>query len=145
MGRLFILTGIKNKVVFNDHPAFRLRNDFTISYYIRPDFGNVNNNDTDITRKGSTATAKPDSWWKVEIKNNIMQGVVSKDRASRSRTLPEKDMQERRDGLLAFCCIYQRREHMQFDHRRFFTCSIQNQLLDKYRKHCSIGHRGEGY
>ncbi len=55
----------------------------------------VNNQDSDITRKGSTATADPDKWWKVEIKYNKMQGVVYNNDP---KEIAEKDIKDRRDG-----------------------------------------------
>ena len=99
-GQAIHFDGKKNKVVFNDHPAIRLGNDFTISLYLKLAPG-IDNNDTDITRKGSTATVEPDSWWKVEIKKNIIWGVVTKNRLPDPEQ-PEKDTQERRDGLWHF-------------------------------------------
>jgi Concanavalin A-like lectin/glucanases superfamily len=99
-GQAIHFDGKKNKVVFNDHPAIRLGYDFTISLYLKLAPG-IDNNDSDITRKGSTATVEPDSWWKVEIKKNIIWGVVTKDRLP-SPEQPEKDTQERRDGLWHF-------------------------------------------
>ncbi|MCX9082910.1 MAG: LamG domain-containing protein, partial [Candidatus Methanoperedens sp.] len=93
-GKAIHFDGVKNKVLFNDHPDFRLPYDFTISFFIRMT-SDVNNVDTDITRKGSTATANPDQWWKVEIKNNKMQGVVYK---GESNEIAEKDTVARRDG-----------------------------------------------
>src|SRR4030066_1249595 len=53
-GKAIHFDGVKNKVLFNDHPDFRLPYDFTISFFIRMT-SDVNNVDTDITRKGSTA------------------------------------------------------------------------------------------
>jgi Concanavalin A-like lectin/glucanases superfamily len=93
-GQAIHFDGVKNKVLFNDHPAFRLPGDFVISFYIRLT-SDVNNLDTDITRKGSTATANPDQWWKVEIKNNKMQGIVFKGESSE---IAEKDTVDRRNG-----------------------------------------------
>jgi hypothetical protein len=97
-GQAIHFDGLKNKVLFNDHADFRLPGDFTISFYIKMT-SDVNNGDTDITRKGSTATADPDSWWKVEIKTNKMQGVVTKNGATE---VAEKDTVDRRDGLWHF-------------------------------------------
>jgi PKD repeat protein len=87
MGRLFISMGL-----------IRLPANFTISFYIKLAPG-VDNLDTDITRKGSSATADPLSWWKVEIKTNKMQGVVTLNGAAE---IAEKDTVERRDGLWHF-------------------------------------------
>ncbi len=93
-GQAFYFNGIDNKVLFIDHPAFRLPDNFSISYYIKLAPG-VDNSDTDIMRKGSTMTADPKHWWKVEIKNNKMQGVVFKADPSE---IAEKDTVDRRDG-----------------------------------------------
>jgi Concanavalin A-like lectin/glucanases superfamily len=93
-GQAIHFDGVKNKVLFNDHPDFRLPGDFTISFYIRLT-SDVDNQDTDITRKGSTATADPDHWWKVEIKSNKMQGIVFK---GESKEIAEKDTVDRRNG-----------------------------------------------
>ena len=93
-GQAFYFNGINNKVLFNDHPAIRLPFDFSISFYIKLAPG-VNNSDTDIMRKGSTATAIPNHWWKVEIKSNKTQGVVYKENPPE---IGEKDTLDRRDG-----------------------------------------------
>ncbi|HMB46012.1 MAG TPA: LamG-like jellyroll fold domain-containing protein, partial [Candidatus Methanoperedens sp.] len=90
--------GIDNKVLFKDHPDFRLPGDFTISYYIKLT-SDVSNADSDITRKGSTATANPDSWWKVEITKNIMHGSVTKNGG---KAVESYDTKDRRDGLWHF-------------------------------------------
>ena len=127
-GQAIHFDGIKNKVLFNDDPAFRLGGNFTISYYIKLAPG-VNNNDSDISRKGSTASVEPDSWWKVEIKDNIMQGVVTKDRLP-DPEIPEKDTQERRDGLWHFAAYT----------REGTTCSlfVDNTTLPvAYRTNCA--------
>ncbi|MCX9082423.1 MAG: hypothetical protein OIN83_09520, partial [Candidatus Methanoperedens sp.] len=97
-GQAIHFDGVKNKVLFNDHPDFRLPDDFTISFYIMLT-SDVDNQDTDITRKGSTATAPNKEWWKVEIKSNIMQGIVFNNETNE---IAEIDTVDRRDGLWHF-------------------------------------------
>ncbi|MCX9081301.1 MAG: PKD domain-containing protein [Candidatus Methanoperedens sp.] len=111
-GQAIHFDGQKNKVIFPDHADFRLPDDFTISLYLKLAPG-IDNNDTDITRKGSTATVEPDSWWKVEIKDNIIQGVVY-NKSVNGTEIPEKDTQERRDGLWHFVAYTRERN----------TCSL---------------------
>ncbi|MCX9082413.1 MAG: carboxypeptidase regulatory-like domain-containing protein [Candidatus Methanoperedens sp.] len=76
-GQAFYFNGINNKVLFNDHPDVRLPFDFTISLYLKltPE---VDNLDTDIIRKGSTATAFPKAWYKLEITDNLIHGDIQK-------------------------------------------------------------------
>ena len=93
-GQAFYFNGINNKVLFNDHPDIRLPYDFSISFFIKQAPG-VNNSDTDIMRKGSTMTADPKHWWKVEIKSNKTQGAVFKNNPPE---IAEKDTVDRRDG-----------------------------------------------
>jgi len=97
-GTAIHFNGIDNKVLFKDHPDFRLPGDFTISYYIKLT-SDVNNVDSDITRKGSTATANPDSWWKIELTNNKMHGSVTKNGG---KAVESYDTKDRRDGLWHF-------------------------------------------
>lgn len=97
-GSAIYFNGIDNKVLFNDNPAFRLPNDFTIAYYIKL-ASDVNNFDSDIIRKGSTATANPDSWYKIELTDNIMHGSITKNGGS---AVQSYDTQERRDNLWHF-------------------------------------------
>ncbi len=112
-GQAIHFDGVKNKVLFNDHADFRLPDDFTISFYIQLAPG-VNNKDTDIMRKGSTATALNKEWWKVEVKcptlpndpntciipiTNLIQGIVFNNESSE---IAEKDIADRRDGLWHF-------------------------------------------
>ncbi|HMB45596.1 MAG TPA: PKD domain-containing protein [Candidatus Methanoperedens sp.] len=93
-GQAIYFNGIDNKILFKDDPAFRLAGDFTISYYIKLT-SDVSNVDSDITRKGSTATANPDSWWKMELTNNLMHGSVTKNGAT---AVESYDTVDRRDG-----------------------------------------------
>lgn len=97
-GNAIYFNGIDNKILFNDHADFRLPGDFTISYYLKLAKG-VSNEDSDILRKGSTATAKPASWYKVELTNNIMHGSITKDGA---KAVESYDTQERRDDSWHF-------------------------------------------
>ncbi|PWB53116.1 MAG: hypothetical protein C3F06_06890, partial [Candidatus Methanoperedenaceae archaeon] len=123
-GQAFYFNGINNKVLFNDHPALRLPYNFSISYFIKLAPG-VQNPDTDIMRKGSTMTADPKHWWKVEIKSNKMQGVVFKNDSSE---IAEKDPVDRRDGNWHFVAY----------NRGGNTCSL---IVDgstvAYRTNCS--------
>ncbi len=97
-GKAIHFNGIDNKVLFKDHPDFRLPGDFTISYYIKLT-SDVSNIDSDITRKGSTATANPDSWWKIELTKNIMHGSITKNGG---KAVESYDTKDRRDGLWHF-------------------------------------------
>ncbi len=97
-GQAIDFNGIDNKVLFKDDPAFRLAGDFTISYYLKLAQG-VSNDDSDILRKGSTATASTKSWYKVELTNNVMHGSITKDGGN---AVESYDTQERRDGLWHF-------------------------------------------
>jgi len=80
-GQAIYFNGIDNKVLFKDDPAFRLAGDFTISFYLKQAQG-VSNADSDVLRKGSTATANPASWYKVELTNNLLHGSITKDGAN---------------------------------------------------------------
>ncbi len=97
-GQAIYFNGIDNKVLFKDDPAFRLAGDFTISYYLKQEQG-VSNQDSDILRKGSTATASTKSWYKVELTNNLIHGSITKDG---DKAVESYDTQERRDGLWHF-------------------------------------------
>ena len=143
MGRLFILMGKKIKFCSMITQPSDCDMILRFHYIIKLAPG-LNNDDTDITRKGSTATVEPDHWWKVEIKNNIMQGVVYKKSSSRSE-IAEKDTLDRRDGNWHFVAYTREGNTCSLIVDSIVYCSIQNQLLDKYRKHRPIGHRGEGY
>ncbi len=92
-GQAFYFNGINNKVLFNDHPALRLPFDFTISLYLNLTPG-VDNLDTDIIRKGSTATAFPKAWYKLELTDNMIHGDIQEG----SVTDHFYDIMQRRDG-----------------------------------------------
>ncbi len=92
-GQAFYFNGINNKVLFNDNPALRLPFDFTISLYLNLTPG-VDNLDTDIIRKGSTATAFPKAWYKLELTDNLIHGDIQKG----STTDHFYDIMQRRDG-----------------------------------------------
>lgn len=107
-GKAIHFNGIDNKVLFNDHPDFRLPYDFTISYYINlaPDVSNV---DSDIIRKGSTATADTDSWWKIEMIENVSNyQLIHGSITNRSSAIESNDTVDRRDGNWHFV-VYNRR------------------------------------
>ena len=92
-GQAFYFNGINNKVLFNDHPDLRLPSDFTISLYLNLTPG-VDNLDTDIIRKGSTATAFPKTWYKLELTDNLIHGDIQKG----SVTDHFYDIMKRMDG-----------------------------------------------
>ena len=59
----------------------------------------MSNDDSDILRKGSTATASTKSWYKVELTDNLLHGSITKDGA---KAVESYDTQEHRDGLWHF-------------------------------------------
>lgn len=108
-GQAFYFNGINNKVLFNDHPDLRLPFDFTISLYLNLASG-VDNLDTDIIRKGSTATASPKAWYKLELTDNLIHGDIQKG----STTDHFYDIMQRMDGNWHFLTFTRKSE----------TCSL---------------------
>ncbi|MCE8429459.1 MAG: LamG domain-containing protein, partial [Candidatus Methanoperedens sp.] len=97
-GKAIFFNGIDNKVLFSSNSSFELPGDFTISYYIKLK-PKVNNSDTDILRKGSTATADPMEWYKIEFTNNITHGSITKNG---NVVYESYDSTDRRDGIWHF-------------------------------------------
>jgi plastocyanin len=108
-GKAFHFNGIDNKVLFRDHPTFRLPGDFSVSLYFKQDPG-ADNPDNDIVRKGSTATANPKAWWKLEMTKQLIHGDIQKS----GQTIHSYDTQDRRDGKWYFVAFT----------RQSTTCSL---------------------
>lgn len=91
-----------NRILFNDHSSIRLPGNFVISAFLY--HTGYDNPDTDIMRKGSSATA--DAWNKLEVGANLVPNTIYAFVVDPSLKVELKDTTEdRRDGNWHFIAL----------------------------------------